>query len=171
MQRILLTLALGAATLPAARATDARCTVWQRELAFARAVQAHDPQAIELHVATGAVFDANGARPIRGRAAIAGAWAPIVAGKGMRLRWYPDQVVLADGVADTAYSSGPYLMEQNGPDGRPRRQLGRFASVWHRDGDGVWRVLFDGGERGREAQDADVAAFEAGHRTECPVAG
>ena len=53
------------------------------------------------------------------------------------LSWGPDVVeVLASGAL--ALSSGPVLR----PNGE---QSGRFNSVWRKEADGVWRVIFDKG--------------------------
>jgi len=53
---------------------------------------------------------------------------------------------------------------------KPRYVTGRFATVWRRAGDGAWRVVFDGGDAGKPASDADVAAFHAGRQPDCPAA-
>ncbi|KRE96772.1 ketosteroid isomerase [Frateuria sp. Soil773] len=146
----------------------AACAVWQRELSFARSVERHDATAFAEHVFKGAVFDANSARPTRGLDAIAKRWAPLIAGKGVRLSWYPRQVVVA-GDPDLAYSSGAYLYEDLAPSANPRFVLGEFATVWRRGHDGVWRVSFDGGNEGRPATDAEVQAFHAGRQSRCPA--
>ena len=40
--------------------------------------------------------------------------------------------------------------------------------VWHRDANGVWRVLFDNGAGRRPADEAAVQAFHAGRQAACP---
>lgn len=149
-------------------ASKAACAVWQRELSFARSVEQHDRKAFAEHVFTGAVFDANTDNPTRGLDAIARRWSPMIAGKVLRLSWYPRQVVVA-GDPDLAYSSGTYLYEDLAPSAKQRFTLGEFATVWRRGHDGVWRVTFDGGSPGRPATDADAKAFHAGRRTVCPA--
>lgn len=52
-----------------------------------------------------------------------------------------------------------------------RYQLGRFRSVWRRGEDGVWRVLFDGGDEPRLATAEEARAFRAGRRDTCPDGG
>lgn len=167
---LLLTAAAGTATATAPPAMDKpACAVWQRELSFAQSVQRHDAAAFAGHVMADAVFDANTPQPTRGLAAVREHWAASIAGKTQRLDWYPQQVV-ASGDGALAYSSGAYLLEQLAPGAKPRYVVGRFASVWRRAGDGAWRVAFDGGDAGRSASDADVAAFHAGRRPACPTA-
>lgn len=169
---VLLLLASSAAmaTPPAAtpRPDTAACAVWQRELTFARSVQRHDAAAFARHVADDAVFDANTATPTQGIDAIRAHWAAIIAGKSVQLSWYPQQVVAtADGTL--AYSSGPYLLQTPPAAGKkPGQSIGRYATVWRRGSDGVWRVAFDGGDEARPATAAQVAAFRAGRRDACP---
>ncbi|HET6806112.1 MAG TPA: nuclear transport factor 2 family protein [Frateuria sp.] len=168
MTRTLL-FALGLVLLPAATqaAEDPGCAVWRRELSFARTVQQHDAAAFAAHVEPGAVFAANSPHPQRGRAAVLASWRDLIAGKPMRLAWYPTQVVTG-GEADIAYSSGPWLMETVNPSARTRYVLGHFATVWHRGKDGAWRVLFDAGDEGTPSDEAGAAAFRKGRQAACP---
>lgn len=154
-------------TAQAAPSTDAACQVWQRELSFAQSVQRHDRAAFADHVAPDAVFDANTPHPTRGREAILRNWAGILAGRTLRLRWYPHQVAVHDGTL--AYSSGPYLIENRDPSAKTHYTLGHFATTWARGNDGIWRVVFDGGDEGRPADAAAVAAFDSGRRRACPL--
>lgn len=164
-------LATGAFAAPAATPPamgKSACEVWQRELSFARSVQQHDAAAFAEHVMADAVFDANTPQPTRGLAAVRQHWAAFIAGKTQRVDWYPQQVV-ASGDGALAYSSGAYLFENPAPGAKPRYVTGRFATVWRRAGDGAWRVAFDGGDAGKPASDADVAAFHAGRQPLCPA--
>lgn len=155
---------------PSAVMTDAECAVWAREMSFARAVAEHDVQAFADHVAEGAAFGASEARPTRGRAAIVRQWAGILDGKQVRLEWYPTRNTMAGGgdVGDIAWSSGPALTEVLVPGAKQRFLLGSFRSVWHRDADGAWRVLFDDGVPPRPATEAEAAAFRAARPGQCP---
>jgi len=121
MGLILLLAALPAAPASAAMAAADRaaCEVWQRELAFARSVQRHDAAAFAAFLADDSVFDANADTPVRGPQAIVRHWAAILAGKSVRLDWYPQHVVAsADGTLAT--SSGPYLFENLGANAASR---------------------------------------------------
>ncbi len=166
---VLAGLAAGAAAgedspMPAAQ-DDARCAVWARELGFADALARHDATAFAGFLHADAVFGV-GHQPTRGRDAIVADWMPLIEGKALELRWYPERVSVG-GDGRTAYSSGPALY-RNPKDGSHR--LGRFGSVWQRGGDGQWRVIFDDGERPVPADEAAVKAFEAGRRDACPAA-
>jgi ketosteroid isomerase-like protein len=156
-----------AAPPPTPSLSAAECEVWARELGFARSVAEHDASAFAGFIAEGAVFGAKRPQPRRGRDAVVAAWAGIVAGKELRLAWYPAMVAIG-GEPDIAYSSGPALYEDLTPDAEPRFLVGAFQSIWHRDADGAWRVLFDDGIEPRPASEAEVAAFAAGRREACP---
>ncbi|SDW58469.1 YybH family protein [Lysobacter enzymogenes] len=143
------------------------CAVWARELGFARALAEHDAAGFAAFLHPQAAFGAGRPQPTRGREAIAAEWAGLIAGKGLRLRWYPQRVTIG-GVGDVAWSTGPALYQRLEPGAQPRYLIGQYQSVWHRDGDGVWRILFDDGIAPRPATEAEAMAFERGRREDCP---
>ena len=145
----------------------ARCEVWARELSFARSVADHNATAFADHVHTDAVFGPSTPEPARGRDAVVRQWGGLIAGKGLRLYWYPAQVVVA-GTGDHAWSTGPALYDDPSPTAKHRYRLGRFNSVWRRDPDGAWRVLFDDGNAPQPASEEEAATFHAGRVETCP---
>lgn len=153
---------------PQPEALDAaECEVWLRELSFARSVQEQDVAGFTEHLHPQAAFSAGAARPLRGRDTIVAAWMPIIEGERLRLSWYPTRVTIG-GPADVAWSSGPALFESLESGAEARFSIGTFHSVWHRDGNGAWRVLFDEGAGRAPASAEQVAAFRAGRREDCP---
>jgi ketosteroid isomerase-like protein len=138
---------IDAAPLPLARerapASVEECAVWRRELAFARAVEAHDARAWESFLHEGSVFNAGTVDADRGRPAVMKSWAGIVEGRTIALRWRPG-IVDIGGEPTIAVSRGPYIL-QRVQDGAATYRVGLFQSVWVKGGDGTWRVLFDGG--------------------------
>lgn len=155
------------ASTPALSAAE--CEVWTRELSFAQSVADHDAAAFAAHLHPGAVFGAKSPQPQRGRDEIARAWKGIVEGKRTKLSWYPTMVAIG-GEGDIAYSSGPALYESLAPDAKQQYSIGGFQSVWHKDADGVWRVLFDDGVQPTPASEAQVEAFKQDRRSICPKA-
>ena len=155
------------AAQPGVKLSAAECEVWARELGFARSVAEHDAAAFAGSIAPGAVFGPKRPQPLRGRDAVVAGWAGIISGKDLLLSWYPRRVVIG-GEPDIAYSSGPALYEDPASETKQRFRLGAFQSIWHRDADGVWRVLFDDGIEPVPASDAEVAAFRSGRREACP---
>jgi ketosteroid isomerase-like protein len=154
---------------PPQRFSAEECAVWAREQSFAESVEKHDAKAFADHVNANAVFSAKSPNPQRGREAVVKDWAKIIDGTGLNIAWYPTSVVIG-GEPDIAYSSGRALLTSPDPKDPQRYAITRFQSVWHRDADGTWRVLFDDGEQPRPATEADVAAFHAGRKA-CPQRG
>lgn len=154
---------------PAPKLSADECAVWARELSFAQSVADHDAAAFAAHLHAGAVFGAKRAQPERGRDAVMKGWAGIIKGKKLKLLWYPTMVAIG-GEPDIAYSSGPALYENLAPGAKQRYSLGAFQSIWHKDADGVWRVLFDDGVPTVPATAEQAEAFKQARKTACPQA-
>ena len=108
------------------------------ERAFARSMAERDHAAFTAHLAEPAVFF-SGQQVLNGKAAVAAGWKRFFEAKEAPFSWTPDQVVvLADGTL--AHSTGPV----RDPSGKP---IARFNSVWRLEAPGVWRIVFDKGER------------------------
>jgi ketosteroid isomerase-like protein len=146
------------------------CSVWEREVGFARSVQEHEANAFAEHVHPGATF-IDGDSLLRGPAAIAEAWKVFLVGEKLRIDWHPRTVVLSGG-GRVALSRGPYWIERMKPDANPRFLTGVYQSVWVQDADGVWRVTIDGGTpEPVPANEADVAKIKASLPAQCPTEG
>jgi ketosteroid isomerase-like protein len=114
----------------------AAAEVEAREIAFAKTMADRDLEAFLTFISPEAVFF-SGNEPLRGREAIARGWAPFFEGAEAPFSWHPDVVeVLESG--RLALSSGPVMA----PSGEVR---GRFNSIWRKDADGQWMVVFDKG--------------------------
>jgi ketosteroid isomerase-like protein len=95
-----------------------------------------DFAAFGRYVAEDTVFF-NGSTALRGRAAVLAAWKPFFDGPAAPFSWEPDQVeVLESG--ELALSTG--LVKD--PAGKV---TARFNSIWQRQADGRWLVVFDKG--------------------------
>lgn len=105
------------------------------ERAFARTMAERDLDAFATMVADDAIF--IGRTALRGRAAVVEAWAAYFEGAQAPFSWEPELVeVLENGTL--ALSSGPV----RDPEGN---RVGTFNSIWRREADGRWRVIFDKG--------------------------
>jgi ketosteroid isomerase-like protein len=118
-------------------APTAQQQVFATETAFAQSMADRDFSAFVRFLSHDAVFFSN-AGVERGVTQIAEAWQPLFKDKTAPFSWAPDAVeVLPSG--DLALSTGVVVV--NG------KIVGRFNSVWRREGPKTWRIVFDKGER------------------------
>jgi ketosteroid isomerase-like protein len=118
--------------------TDPKAQVMAAERAFARSMADRDLNAFDAFVADDAVFF-SGPEPRRGKQQVVAWWSRFfAAGTAAPFSWEPDQVeVLPSGTL--ALSTGPVKDPQG-------NVVSRFNSIWRRDPDGRWRIIFDKGE-------------------------
>lgn len=106
------------------------------ESSFAASFASRDAAAFAALVAPDAVFFGEQGR-MRGKAAVLEGWQPLFDGPRAPIAWKPEVVeVLASGTL--AWSSGP-VQDSTG------QRIGTFNSVWRREVDGRWLVIFDKG--------------------------
>ncbi len=106
------------------------------EIAFAKAFADRDIDAFLNFISPEAVFF-MGNEPLRGHEAITQAWSPFFEGETAPFSWLPEVVeVLESG--RLALSTGPVYSESG-------ERLGNFNTIWRKDNDGEWRVVFDKG--------------------------
>jgi uncharacterized protein (TIGR02246 family) len=131
----LLPAAVSAQAPPAALATLTR-QVFVAESSFAAAMAARDSAAFARLIAPDAVF--FGEKTVqRGKAAVVQSWSRFFTGPAAPFSWRPEKVEVLDS-GTLAHSSGPV----HDPEGK---QIGIFNSIWRREADGSWRVVFDKG--------------------------
>ena len=116
---------------------DARSQVMETERAFAKTMADRNLAAFTNFIADDAVFF-SGPEPRRGKTQVVEWWSRFfAAGTPAPFSWEPDQVeVLASGTL--ALSTGPVRDSQG-------RVTGRFNSIWRREPNGAWRIVFDKG--------------------------
>ena len=128
--------ALGATPVQRRAATDLVTQVRTAEMAFARSMAARDPSAFARLISDEAVFF-NNQGVLRGKAAVAADWKRYFDGATAPFSWAPESVEVIES-GTLAHTSGPV----RDPAGR---QIGTFNSIWRREADGRWRVVFDKG--------------------------
>ena len=106
------------------------------ETAFAKSMADRNPAAFAALLADEAVFF-GGKGVSRGKAAVAADWKRFFDGAAAPFSWAPAEVeVLASG--NLGFTSGPVF----DPKGN---RIGTFNSVWQRQSDGSWKIVFDKG--------------------------
>lgn len=105
------------------------------EIAFARTMADRNFAAFQTFLAPDSIFFTGG--PKRGVKAIAQAWKAFYDGPKAPFSWAPDSVEVND-AGTLAMSSGP-VWDPSG------KRTGTFNSIWRREPDGKWRVIFDKG--------------------------
>jgi len=106
------------------------------ETAFAQAMAARNLDAFAIHVADDALFFGK-TDVLRGKAAVVQGWKKFFEGPDAPFSWAPERVEVLD-TGTLALSTGPV----RNPAGAT---IGTFNSIWRRDADGRWRVVFDKG--------------------------
>ena len=136
-RRVALLLAWGALPLVAGAESNAepQAEVRERERAFAKTMADRDHAAFVSFLAEETVFFEKA--PLRGKKAVADSWKAFYEGAKAPFSWEPDAVEVLDS-GRLALSSGPV----HDPDGK---RVGTFNSVWRREADGQWRIVFDKG--------------------------
>ena len=114
---------------------ELKAQVRKSEMAFAKTMADRDHAAFAALLSDEAVF--FGRTVTRGKAAVAAAWKPFYDGKAAPFSWEPESVEVLDS-GRLGLSSGPV----RDPSGR---RVGTFNSIWRREADGSWKVIFDKG--------------------------
>jgi ketosteroid isomerase-like protein len=117
-------------------ATALRRQVFVAESSFAASMAQRDLEAFASFVSSEAVFFGDTA-VMRGKRAVIEGWRPFFEKPTAPFSWKPDVIeVLPSG--NLAHSSGPVF----DPSGK---RVGSFTSVWRREPDGSWQIIFDKG--------------------------
>jgi len=110
--------------------------VFAAERAFAKTMADRDFAAFARHVAVDTVFF-DGPQALVGKAAVLASWKDLYKPGPAPFAWDPDQVVVLDS-GDLALSTGE-VTDASG------KVLARFNSIWRRQRNGQWQVVFDKG--------------------------
>jgi len=148
---LMLAFGLPAAVLAADRPGAAELAAQLRatEEAFARTMADRDHAAFVSFLAEEAVFFGRNSE-LRGREAVAAAWKPFFEGAAAPFSWRPEVATVLDS-GSLGLTSGPVFA----PDGK---RIGTFNSVWRREPDGAWKIVFDRGCPDCECPPAAAAA-------------
>src|SRR5688572_33187898 len=135
---VLVATVLALSLVTAARAQtrdDLTKQVRDAENAFAATMAARDHKAFATFIAEDAVFFGNEA--LRGKAAVVEGWKGLYEKPEAPFSWRSESVEVLD-TGKLAHSSGPVFNAKG-------ERVGTFNSVWRRESDGSWKVVFDKG--------------------------
>lgn len=108
------------------------------ERAFAKTMADRDFEAFQTFIAEDTVFW-SGSEPIQGKESVLAAWKGNFEGPDAPFKWEPETVlVLEEG--NLALSTGPVTGSDNVINAY-------FTSVWKKNDQGKWKIIFDKGQR------------------------
>ena len=133
---------------------DVRC----REIAFSTSVENQDIGAFKSFIDSDARFVSNSV--LNGPEEIATAWQMFFADDGPSIVWRPQFVeVLDDGAL--ALTRGPYRVIAKDAEGNAVESWGTFNSIWRKNENGEWHVVFDAGsESAKPPSDETLAMLQ-----------
>lgn len=111
---------------------------------FCQAVADRDGPRFLSFVAETATFGGGTGAEVRGRAAVQQAWAPFFRADGPTLTWEPAQAEVLSG-GEVGYTSGRWTRTSKTAAGGATVAHGDYLTVWRKQADGVWRVVYDTG--------------------------
>jgi ketosteroid isomerase-like protein len=130
------TLGLPTALLAQTPSAALRKQVFAAESSFAASMARRDFDAFASHVSPEAIFFGD-TTVMRGKEAVLNGWRRFFQKPGAPFSWKPDVIeVLQSG--NLAISNGPVF----DPGGK---KVGNFSSIWRREPDGSWKIIFDKG--------------------------
>jgi len=151
-----ISLAAAAISLAACAVADVSNDVRCQETAFSRSVENKDIDAFKSFLDDDARF--VGRSVDRGPDEITTAWQVFFSDDGPAIKWRPQYVeVLQDGTL--ALTRGPYRMSSKDSDGKMVEHWGTFNSIWRKNSDGDWRVVFDAGSAAATPPDEETQAL------------
>lgn len=139
-------LATGTTSLKAqaqAHAAEA-AAIMQADTDFARAVAERDKTRFLTFLADATTFNGGTPGEIHGRDAVMKDWSDFFDPAGPTLSWTPTRADVF-GAGDLGYSTGRSLFRAKNAAGAMVERRGEYLTVWRKQPDGAWRVVFDTG--------------------------
>jgi ketosteroid isomerase-like protein len=117
---------------------SAESQVAEVERAFAKTMADRDFAAFESFLSDEAVFISEGSVS-RGKEVVTAEWKAFFEGDEAPFSWAPETVAVLES-GNLAISTGPVWSADG-------RRTATYSSTWRQDSPGVWRIVFDKGER------------------------
>ena len=141
---VVLALALPGAQAPPANLQAAADQIVKSDAAFALSVAQKDRTKFLSFIAEVTTFNGGTANELRGRDAVMKAWADFFAPDGPTLTWTPTRGEVI-GAGDVGYTTGRSVFRQKDASGKVAERRGQYLTVWRKQSDGSWKVVFDTG--------------------------
>lgn len=111
---------------------------------FARSVADRNRERFLSLIAETAIFSGGTANELHGREAVMKDWARFFAPDGPTLSWAPTRGEVI-GAGDLGFTTGSSVFRAEGVDGKPTERHGQYVTVWKKQPDGTWKVIYDTG--------------------------
>ena len=111
---------------------------------FNQAVANRDLKRFLSFVGEPATFNGGTPDEVHGRDALAKDWARYFQTNGPRLTWKPTKAEIL-GKGDLGYTVGSWELRAEPAGAQAAVTRGNYLSVWRKQADGAWRVVFDTG--------------------------
>jgi ketosteroid isomerase-like protein len=111
---------------------------------FAESVAGKDRARFLSFLADVTTFNGGSSSELHGRDAVMKEWNDFFTADGPTLSWTPARGEVV-GAGDLGYTTGRSLFRGKGPDGRTVERRGEYLTVWRKQRDGSWKVIFDTG--------------------------
>ena len=111
---------------------------------FAKSVADKNRERFLSLIADAATFNGGSPNELKGRDAIMKGWNDFFTADGPTLTWAPTKGEVI-GAGDIGYTTGRSVLRSKGADGKPTERIGQYVTVWKKQSDGSWKVIFDTG--------------------------
>jgi ketosteroid isomerase-like protein len=108
---------------------------------FNKSVAEKDRRKFLSFIADEAIF-VSGDEQMRGRDAIMKGWDAFFQENGPSLEWQPTGAEVLVG-GDVGHTVGRWVRRARGADGRTVQTTGQYLTVWRKQADGSWLVVYD----------------------------
>ena len=139
-------LCLAAASPVAAQAAHPTETaqIMKADADFAKAVADRNREQFLSFIADVTTFNGGSPSELHGRDAVWKEWSEFFSADGPTLSWKPTRAEVV-GAGDLGYTTGRSVFRGKGPDGKMAERQGEYVTVWRKQRDGSWKVIFDTG--------------------------
>ena len=122
----------------------AAAQIMKADADFAKSVADKNRERFLSFVADVTTFNGGSPSELKGKDAVWKSWSQYFAPDGPSLTWAPIKAEVIGG-GDVGYTIGRSVHRSKGPDGKIVERRGQYLTVWNKEKDGSWKVIFDTG--------------------------